>query len=49
MREIRFAIEFKDSLYNLYRQKYMIQFSTKQGCGRVESYLPELVDNSKNC
>lgn len=41
--EIRFAIYFKDSLYNQYKQEYMIQFSTNVGCGRVESYLPELV------
>lgn len=40
---ISFSILFKDSLYNQYRQRYIIQFSSTMEWGRIESYLPELV------
>lgn len=41
--EIQFSILFKDSLYNQYKQAYMIQYTSTLGSGRVESYLPQLV------
>ena len=41
--EVHFSVLFKDSLYNQYRQEYMFQYDSKSGCGRVESYLPQLI------
>lgn len=40
---IFFKLLFKDALYNQYEQEYMIMYSTYGGCGRIESYLPQLV------
>lgn len=44
--EVHFSILFKDSLYNQYRQNYMFQYDSKDGCGRVESYLPQLIEGN---
>lgn len=41
--EVHFSVLFKDSLYNQYRQEYMFQYNSKSVCGRVESYLPQLI------
>ena len=40
---VYFSVLFKDSLYNQYRQKYMFDYNTNLGVGRVESNLPQLI------
>ena len=47
--EVHFSILFKDSLYNQYRQKYMFQYQSSCEYGRIESYLPQLVEESGVC
>ena len=43
--EVHFSILYKDSLYNQYRQEYMFQYGTDRKCYRIESYLPQLIEN----
>lgn len=44
--EVLFTITYKDSYYNNYEQKYMFQYGLGMHVGRVESYLPCLVENN---
>lgn len=44
---IFFKLLFKDAIYNQYEQEYMILYSSNGECVRVESYLPQLVDENK--
>jgi hypothetical protein len=41
--EVCFTIAYKDAYYNEYEQKYMFQYSTGIGIGRVETYVPQLM------
>ncbi|WP_394886339.1 hypothetical protein [Clostridium butyricum] len=45
--KILFKLLFKDAVYNQYEQEYMIKYSSKGECGRIESYLPKLVNENK--
>lgn len=45
---IYFKLLFKDAIYNQYEQEYMIIYSENGECGRIESYLPQLVTENKN-